>query len=194
MISILSYANFFKYIRGDHNFCFLCTSLHFHFFEDTMAEQHQNKETLDLINQGVHLKKVDAPPERKLPTAQEIAEARQRAETEGPEVDPEARPKGKDGRSMLELIRDGNVQLKKVDAPADRKLPTAQEIAEARKRAETDGPEIDPEAHPKGKDGRSMLELIREGDVHLKKVDTKTPHLPTKEEIEEQKRLAQEGK
>ena len=156
-----------------------------------MAEQ-QNKETLDLINQGVHLKKVDAPPERKLPTAQEIEEARRRAETEGPEIDPENLPKAGDGRSMLELIKEGK-ELKHVDAPEGRRLPTAEEIEEAKKRAETEGPEIDPANHPKAGDGRSVLELIKEGK-ELKHVDTKEPHLPTKEEIEEQKRLAQEGK
>ena len=97
-----------------------------------MTQQQQNKETLDLINQGVHLKKVEAPPERKLPTAAEIAEAKKRAETEGPEIDPESRPKAADGRSMLELIKDGDVKLKKCETKEPR-LPTAQEIQEQKK-------------------------------------------------------------
>lgn len=91
----------------------------------------QNKETLNLINQGVHLKKVDAPPERKLPTAEEIAEAKKLAETEGPAVDPDALPKAGDGRSVLELIRDG-VNLKKVDTKEPH-LPTAAEIEEQKR-------------------------------------------------------------
>ena len=160
-----------------------------------MAEQQkQSKETLDAINKGVQLKKVDAPAERKLPTAEEIAAAKKLAEEEGHEIDPNAHPKGKDGRSMLELIKDGDAKLKKVDAPAERKLPTAEEIAAAKKLAEEEGHEIDPNAHPKGKDGRSMLELIKDGDVKLKKVDTKEPALPTAEQLAEEKRLQQEGK
>ena len=159
-----------------------------------MSEPQQNKETLNLISQGVHLKKVDAPPERKLPTAAEIAEARKLAEENGPEIDPDNLPKASDGRSMLELIKDGDVKLKKVETKVERKLPTAAEIAEAKKLAEENGPEIDPDNLPKAADGRSMLELIKDGGVNLKKVETKEPRLPTAAEIEEQKKLAQEGK
>ncbi|KAK8894519.1 hypothetical protein M9Y10_022953 [Tritrichomonas musculus] len=152
-----------------------------------MSEPQQNKETLNLISQGVQLKKVDRPPERKLPTAAEIAEAKKRAETEGPEIDPENLPKAGDGRSMLELIKEEH-KLKKVETKCDRKLPTAAELAEAKKRAETEGPEIDPENLPKAGDGRSMLELIKE-EHKLKPVQTKEPRLPTAQEIEEQKKL-----
>lgn len=104
------------------------------FFNKKMSEPQQNKETLNLISQGVHLKKVDAPPERKLPTAEEIAAAKKLAEENGPEVDPENRPKAGDGRSMLELIKDGDVKLKKVETKEPR-LPTAAEIEEQRKLA-----------------------------------------------------------
>ena len=99
----------------------------------------------------------------------------------------------KQSKETLDAINKG-VQLKKVDAPAERKLPTAEEIAAAKKLAEEEGHEIDPNAHPKSKDGRSMLELIKDGDVKLKKVDTKEPALPTAEQLAEEKRLQQEGK
>ncbi|KAK8890286.1 hypothetical protein M9Y10_035059 [Tritrichomonas musculus] len=157
-----------------------------------MSQTQQNKETLNLISQGVHLKKVEAPPERKLPTAAEIEEAKRRAEAEGPEIDPESRPKASDGRSMLELIKDGDVKLKKVETKIERKLPTAAEIEEAKKRAETEGPEVNPDLRPKASDGRSMLELIKDGDVKLKKVETKVERkLPTAAEIEEAKKRAE---
>ncbi|KAK8854076.1 hypothetical protein M9Y10_016626 [Tritrichomonas musculus] len=158
-----------------------------------MSEHQQNKETLDLINQGVQLKKVDAPPERPLPSAAEIAEAKKRAEEEGPEVDPSARPKAGDGRTMLELIKDGDVKLKRVRAPGDRPLPSAAEIAEAKKRAEEEGPEVDPSARPKAGDGRTMLELIKDGDVKLKPVDKPGDRpLPSAAEIAEAKKRAEE--
>ena len=91
-----------------------------------------DKQTFDLINQGVQLKKVDPVPERKLPTAEEIAQAKKLAEEEGPEADPSNRPKAGDGRTMLELIKDGDVKLKKVETKEPR-LPTAEELAEQKK-------------------------------------------------------------
>ena len=97
-----------------------------------MSQQQQNKETLNLISQGVHLKKVGAPPERKLPTTAEIDEAKMRAEIEGPEVDPESGPKAGDSRSMLYLIKDCDIKLKKCETKEPR-LPKAQEIQEQKK-------------------------------------------------------------
>lgn len=46
-----------------------------------MAENKPNQETLNLINQGVSLKKVDTVPERKLPTAADIGEQKKLLET-----------------------------------------------------------------------------------------------------------------
>ena len=97
-----------------------------------MAENKANQETLKLINQGVHLKPVEAPPERKLPTAAEIEEQKKQLETEGPEIDPDNLPKACDGRSILELIREGEYHLKPVDTK-EPILPTAEQIKEQKK-------------------------------------------------------------
>lgn len=96
-----------------------------------MAENKPNQETLKLINQGVHLKHVDAP-ERKLPTAEQIAEQKKQLETEGPEVDVDNLPKACDGRSILELIRQGEYHLKPVETKVP-ELPTAEQIREEKK-------------------------------------------------------------
>jgi broad specificity phosphatase PhoE len=81
------------------------------------------------------LKKVDAPPERKLPTAEEIAAAKALAEKEPEPVPAELLPKTGDGKTHLELIKEGAATLKKVDAPAEKPLPTAEQIAEEKKLA-----------------------------------------------------------
>lgn len=96
-----------------------------------MAENKPDQETLKLINQGVELKPVQVP-ERKLPTAAEIAEQKKQLETEGPEVDPDNLPKASDGRSILELIREGHFGLKPVETK-EPQLPTAEEIAEQKR-------------------------------------------------------------
>ena len=96
------------------------------------SENKPNQKTLNLINQGVHLHKVDAPPERKLPTAEQIAEQKKLYETEGPEVDPDNLPKACDGRSILELIHESDYHLKPVETK-EPKLPTADKIAEQKK-------------------------------------------------------------
>jgi hypothetical protein len=79
---------------------------------------------------SVALKKVDAPAERPLPTAEEIAAAKKLAEEEPEPVPKELLPKTGDGQTHLDLIKSGAATLKKVDAPADRPLPTAEQIAE----------------------------------------------------------------
>jgi hypothetical protein len=82
------------------------------------------------------LKKIDAFAERKLPTAEEIAAAKALAETEPEPVPPELLPKTGDGKTHLELIKEGAASLKKVDGPAPKPLPTAEQIAEEKKLAE----------------------------------------------------------
>jgi hypothetical protein len=89
----------------------------------------------EAIKAGVPaLKKVDAPAERKLPSAEEIAAAKAQAEKEPEPLPPELQPKTGDGKTTLELIKEGTT-LKKVDAPADKPLPTAEQIAEEKKLA-----------------------------------------------------------
>jgi hypothetical protein len=83
------------------------------------------------------LKKVDTPAERKLPTAEEIAAAKAQAEKEPEPLPPELLPKTGDGKTHLELIKEGSATLKKVDAPAPKPLPTAEQIAEEKKLAES---------------------------------------------------------
>lgn len=97
-----------------------------------MSDTKVNKETLDLIAHGVELKPVEAPPERKLPSAAQIAEQKKQLETEGPEIDPDNLPKACDGRSILELIRQGEYHLKPVETK-EPKLPTAEQIREEKK-------------------------------------------------------------
>jgi broad specificity phosphatase PhoE len=137
------------------------------------------------------LKKVDAPAERKLPTAEEIAAAKALAEKEPEPLPPELQPKTGDGKTALDLIKDGVPTLKKVDAPAERKLPTAEEIAAAKALAEKEPEPVPAELLPKTGDGKTHLELIKEGSATLKKVDGPAPKpLPTAEQIAEEKRLA----
>jgi hypothetical protein len=78
---------------------------------------------------SVALKKVDAPAERPLQTAEEIVAAKKLAEEEPEQIPKELLPKTSDGRTHLDLIKAGAATLKKVDAPADRPLPTAEQIA-----------------------------------------------------------------
>jgi broad specificity phosphatase PhoE len=142
---------------------------------------------LDLISEGTaHLKKVPGIPERPLPTAEELEAARKRAEVE-PEAPPkEFQPRVGDGRTHLDLIAEGP-KLKKVKPPAERPLPNAQELEEARKRAEVE-PEAPPkEFQPRVGDGRTHLDLIAEGPK-LKKVPAPPERpLPTPEQIAAEK-------
>jgi hypothetical protein len=78
---------------------------------------------------SVQLKKVQGPGDRPLPTAQEIAAAKKRAEEEPEPVPKELLPKTGDGKTHLDLIAGGAVALKKVGPPPERPLPTAEEIA-----------------------------------------------------------------
>jgi broad specificity phosphatase PhoE len=138
------------------------------------------------------LKKVDAPPERALPTAEEIAAAKALAEKEPEPVPPELLPKTGDGKTHLDLIKGGAAQLKKVDAPGDRPLPTAEEIAAAKALAEKEPEPVPPELLPKTGDGKTHLDLIKGGAAQLKKVDGPAPKpLPTAEQIAEEKKAAE---
>jgi broad specificity phosphatase PhoE len=78
---------------------------------------------------AVQLKKVDAPSGRPLPTAEEIAAAKALAEVEPEPIPKELLPKTGDGQTHLDLIKGGVTALKKVDGPAPRPLPTAEQIA-----------------------------------------------------------------
>jgi hypothetical protein len=78
---------------------------------------------------GVQLKKVDAPVERPLPSAEEIATAKKLAEEEPEPVPKELLPKTGAGETHLDLIKAGAVELKKVAPPPDRPVPSAEQIA-----------------------------------------------------------------
>jgi hypothetical protein len=78
---------------------------------------------------GVQLKKIDAPAPRPLPTAEELAAAKKLAEEEPEPIPKELLPKTGAGETHLDLIKAGGVELKKVSTPAERPLPTAEEIA-----------------------------------------------------------------
>jgi hypothetical protein len=54
-------------------------------------------------------------------------------EEEEEQIMKELLPKTGDGPTYLHLIKAGAVTLKKVDAPADRPLPTAEQIAEEKR-------------------------------------------------------------
>jgi hypothetical protein len=84
---------------------------------------------------AVQLKKVDAPADRPLPSAEEIAAAKKLAEEEPEPVPKELLPKTGDGQTHLDLIKGGAATLKKVDGPGERPLPTAEQIAEEKKLA-----------------------------------------------------------
>jgi hypothetical protein len=80
------------------------------------------------------------------------------------------------------------VQLKKVEAPAGRALPTAEEIAAAKKLAEEEPEPVPKELLPKTGTGETHLDLISAGAVRLKKVDAPAPApLPTAEQIAAEK-------
>jgi hypothetical protein len=78
---------------------------------------------------GVQLKKVEAPVERGLPSAEEIAVAKKLAEEEPEPVPMELLPKTGAGETHLDLIKAGAVELKKVAPPLDRPVPSAEQIA-----------------------------------------------------------------
>ena len=107
-------------------------------------------------------------------------------------MDSKTFPKDENGRSMLELIRNGDFKLKKCETVVKQRLPTDEEIQNARKLLETEGQEINPETFPKDGKGNSMLELIRNKNFELKKCNTRDKQrLPTAEEIKEEKQLLQ---
>jgi hypothetical protein len=62
------------------------------------------------------------------------------------------------------------VQLKKVEGPAARPLPSAEEIAAAKKLAEEEPEPVLKELLPKTGAGETHLDLIKTGTVELKKV------------------------
>jgi hypothetical protein len=93
-----------------------------------MAEG-QNAPALDPAELAkVQLKKVEPPPERRVPTAEEIAAAKALAEAEPEPVPKELLPKTGQGQTHLDLIQGGGVQLKKVEPPPERRVPTQAEI------------------------------------------------------------------
>jgi hypothetical protein len=141
---------------------------------------------------AVALKKVDAPAAQRLPTAEEIAEAKKRAEDEPEPVPKELLPKTGDGQTHLDLISGGTVALKKVDAPAAQRLPTAEEIAAAKKLAEEEPEPVPKELLPKTGDGKTVLDLIAGGGVELKKTGPPPERpLPTSEQIAAEKAAAE---
>jgi hypothetical protein len=81
---------------------------------------------------AVSLKKVETPTYRPLPTVDEIAAAKKLAEEEPEPIPKELLPKTGDGQTHLDLIKSGTPALRKVNAPADRPLPTAEQIASER--------------------------------------------------------------
>jgi hypothetical protein len=85
---------------------------------------------------GVQLKKVDAPADRPLPSAEEIAAAKKLAEEEPEPVPKELLPKTGAGETHLDLIKAGTVGLKKVAPPPERPVPTAEQIAAEKAAAE----------------------------------------------------------
>jgi hypothetical protein len=148
-------------------------------------DQHTNL-AVDAIKAGLPtLKKVQPPTVKPLPTAEQIAAARANAENEPEPIPVEFLPKTGDGRTHLDLIKEGCATLKKVDVQKERSLPTAEEIAAAKALAENEPEVIPVEFLPKTGDGRTHLDLIKTGAVQLKKVDiVVTSRLPTAEEIE----------
>ncbi|KAH0793191.1 hypothetical protein GPJ56_002900 [Histomonas meleagridis] len=147
------------------------------------------KETLILIENGVHLKKTDTKKPR-FPTASEIAEQKEIAEKEGIQRLPEDLPHDKMNRTFHELIKEEKVELKKVNQKIPR-IPTAAEIAEQKELAEKEGIQRLPEDLPHDKMNRTFHELIKEEKVELKKVDQKKPILPSAKVLAEQKEIAE---
>jgi hypothetical protein len=90
------------------------------------------------------------------------------------------------------LVIDANVltaiSLKKVDAPTKYVLPSAEEIAIAKKLAEEEPEPIPKEFLPKTGNGQTHLDLIKGGIPTLKKVETiKEPTLPSVEQLAAEK-------
>jgi len=155
-----------------------------------MAETSRTSIDASMLTQ-VKLKKVESPQERKIPTLREIEEARAWNEVEREQIPKELLPKDSTGRTHLDLIPAGVVQLKKVECEPRRYLPTADEIVEAKKQAENE-PEVVPNDFlPKDSFGRTHLDLIKKADVsHLKKIDPLPERpLPTADDIEAERRL-----
>lgn len=149
---------------------------------------------VDAIKEGVHLRKVDAPPERKLPTAEELAEAKRLA-AENPE--PPAKedlPHTGSGKTHLDLLKEGEgPKLKPVQTKVAAHIPTAEELAEAKRLAEENPEPPAKEDLPHTGSGKTHLDLLKEGAPALKKVAPPPERpLPTKEQIEEEKKA--EGK
>jgi hypothetical protein len=84
------------------------------------------------------------------------------------------------------------VQLKKVETPASRPLPSAEEIAAAKKLAEEEPEPVPKELLPKTKTGETHLDLIKAGTVGLKKVAPPPERpIPTAEQIAAEKAVAE---
>jgi hypothetical protein len=80
------------------------------------------------------------------------------------------------------------ISLKKVNAPTERILPSADEIAIAKKLAEEEPEPIPKELLPKTGNGQTHLDLIKGGTPALKKVETiKEPVLPSAEQLAAEK-------
>jgi broad specificity phosphatase PhoE len=158
-----------------------------------MAEGHTQPALDPAELTKVQLKKVDAPPERRVPTAEEIAAAKALAESEPEPVPKELLPKTGTGQTHLDLIQEGAVHLKKVDAPPERRVPTAEEIAAAKALAEAEPEPVPKELLPKTGQGQTHLDLIQEGAVQLKKVDAPPERrVPTQAEIDAEKAALQQ--
>jgi hypothetical protein len=78
--------------------------------------------------------------------------------------------------------------LEKIEAPPTRPLPSAHEIAVAKKLAEKEPEPITKELLPKTGDGQTHLGLIKAGCPTLKKLDASSERpLPTAEQIATEK-------
>lgn len=92
-----------------------------------------NKEMLNGIQKGVQLKSVETKKPC-LPTAEQISEQKKLAEKDGVQRLPEDLPKDSKNRTVLDLVKDGKPELKKVSTK-ESPLPTAEQIAEQKKLA-----------------------------------------------------------
>ena len=92
-----------------------------------------NKEMLNGIQKGVQLKSVETKKPG-LPTAEQISEQKKLAEKDGVQRLPEDLPKDSKNRTVLDLVKDGKPELKKVSTK-ESPLPTAEQIAEQKKLA-----------------------------------------------------------
>jgi hypothetical protein len=85
----------------------------------------------------------------------------------------------------------GAIQLKKVETIPDRPLPTAEEIATAKRLADENPEPLPKELLPKTGAGETLLDLLKAGTVELKPVVAPTERpLPTAEQIAAEKAAA----